>query len=78
MTPAPEFRDALERFLRLDADRLRADPASFTLLVREAQAAWQQALATGLPAPAPCLEATAAATHVEAHEALSSFCVFGR
>lgn len=78
MTPAPELRDALERFMRLDADRLRSDPAGCALLVRQAQAVGQQALATGRPARATRVDATALATRLEAHEALPSFCVFGR
>ena len=78
MTPAPELRDALRQFMRLDADRLGADPAAFARLVREAQAAGQQALATGRPAPVTRVEAGAPATHLEVHEALSSFSVFGR
>lgn len=78
MTPAPELRDAPERSLRLDADRVRADPAGFALLVREAQAAGQRALDTGRPAPTARVEARAPATHAEVHEALAPFCVFGR
>ena len=78
MTQVLEFRDALERFMRLDADRLRADPSGFALLVREAQAAGQRALDTGRPAPATRAEARAPATHAEVHEALPSFSVFGR
>ena len=78
IAPAPDLRDALERFMRLDADRLRADPAGFALLMREAQAAGRRALATGRTVPATRVEANLPAAHAEVHEAFSSFCVFGR
>jgi hypothetical protein len=78
MPSAPELRAALERFMRLDVDRLRADPTGFATLVGKAQEAGRKALATQPTGLTALVEATAPTTRAGVREALPSFCVFGR